>query len=89
VGTGSITDVINDSSRLQVSLVGTQTTSAFDGNPLCSMYAVVDKTTLTGPLSVVCVGGPGSIFVSSGTFSTVACTSAMAEPTGPAGGDAR
>jgi hypothetical protein len=88
VGTGSLTRDLTNSSLLQMSLVGTQYTTSFASNPICQITGSLNSITLSGALSIACVGGPGSSFSGSATIALASCTSAKAVTDAPDFGSA-
>jgi hypothetical protein len=83
VGSGALTPD-PETGDLQMDLVGAHDTSSFGGNPICSAHALLDPSSLSGPLRIVCVGGTGARYTQTDTVSITGCDSSFATKSGPA-----
>ena len=82
LGSGSASTGL-DLRFIDLGLVGTHNTSAFGGNRICALYAVLDPLGGSGPFTLTCTGlsFSGQAFVTTGTLIGVPCVGDGLTPT--------
>ena len=73
LGSGTATVNPVDPAKVDIGLVGTQSTAQFGGNPQCSLYATITIATGKGAFAMNCTGSGGAPFTATGNLSIVTC----------------
>ena len=84
LGAGLATGSFPTTGSYDIGIVAAHNTTFFGGNQTCNLYARVSASTLGGPWTLQCPGP--TMFTTTGTLVSTACTSVMEEAAGPAAG---